>query len=225
MNPSDRTPPSRPDRRTAIKWMLTAAASTTVLGRVQLGGAESTSAAPAAALPAAKGYGTDPDMMRAYKPGDFWPLTFTDVQRATAAALCAVIIPADETSPSAADLGVHDFIDEWISAPYPNQQRDRPAIVEGLAWIDAESKRRFAKTFAELDAVSKAAICDDVCSVERAAPEFKKAARFFARFRDLTAGGFYTTPEGMRDIGYTGNVALGAFLGPPPEVLKRLGLA
>jgi hypothetical protein len=212
----------RPDRRTAIKWMLTAAAATTVLGRIELGAQGSASSAPAAA---AKGYGTDPDMMRAYKPGDFWPLTFTDAQRTAAAALCAIIIPADSTSPSAADLGVHDFIDEWISAPYPDQQRDRPTIVEALSWIDAESQRRFAKTFAELDAASKAAICDDVCSVGRAAPEFKDAARLFARFRDLTAGGFYTTPEGMRDIGYTGNVALGAFLGPPPEVLERLGLA
>ncbi|HEY5553263.1 MAG TPA: gluconate 2-dehydrogenase subunit 3 family protein [Opitutaceae bacterium] len=211
----------RPDRRTAIKWMLTAAASTTMLGRIQLGAADSASPAE----PAATGYGTDPDMMRAYKPGDVWPLTFTDVQRATAAALCAVIIPADDKSPSAADLGVHDFIDEWISAPYPDQMRDRPVILDGLAWIGVESQRRFGKTFAELDASSEAAICDDICSAGRAAPEFKEAARFFARFRDLTAGGFYTTPEGMRDIGYTGNVALGAFLGPPPEVLERLGLA
>jgi hypothetical protein len=213
----------RPDRRTAIKWMLTVAASTTVLGRVELG---AQGASPAAAAPAiaTKGYGTDPDMMRAYKPGDFWPLTFTDVQRAAAAALCAVIIPADDKTPSAADLGVHDFIDEWISAPYPDQQRDRPTIVEGLAWIDAESHRRFGHEFNAIGETEKNQICDDICFIERAAPELKDAAKFFARFRDLTASGFYTTPDGMRDIGYTGNVALGAFLGPPPEVLERLGL-
>jgi len=28
----------------------------------------------------------------------------------------------------------------------------------------------------------------------------------------------------MRDIGYVGNVPLGQFLGPPPEVLEKLGL-
>jgi len=43
-------------------------------------------------------------------------------------------------------------------------------------------------------------------------------------FRDLAAGGYYTTPEGMKDLSYTGNVALSAFAGPPPEVLKALGL-
>ena len=44
-------------------------------------------------------------------------------------------------------------------------------------------------------------------------------------FHNLTAGGFYTTPEGWKDIGYVGNVALAEFPGPPPEVLKHLGLA
>ena len=29
----------------------------------------------------------------------------------------------------------------------------------------------------------------------------------------------------MKDIGYMGNVALATFPGPPPEVLKQLGLA
>ena len=54
--------------------------------------------------------------------------------------------------------------------------------------------------------------------------EFKTAAVFFKKFRDLTAGGFYTTKEGMKDIGYTGNVPLTSFDGPPPDVLKQLGL-
>jgi hypothetical protein len=40
----------------------------------------------------------------------------------------------------------------------------------------------------------------------------------------LTVGGFYTTPEGMRDLGYVGNVALARFDGPPPEVLRKVGL-
>ncbi|HYP15660.1 MAG TPA: hypothetical protein VEQ65_00505, partial [Opitutus sp.] len=58
-----------------------------------------------------------------------------------------------------------------------------------------------------------------------AKPEFKQPAAFFARFRDLTAGGFYTTPQGMKDLGYIGNVPLPSFDGPPPELLKKLGLA
>ena len=55
MNPSL---PPRPDRRTAIKWMLTAAASATVLSRLDLGAATPAEAAPVTAA----GYGSDPDL-------------------------------------------------------------------------------------------------------------------------------------------------------------------
>jgi Gluconate 2-dehydrogenase subunit 3 len=214
------SPLPRPDRRTAIKWMLTAAAATGLLGRVA-----HAASAPKAAPVTGPGYGTDPDLTKPYQPGDIWPLTLTEAQRATTAVLCGLIIPADATSPSAAQLGVHDFIDEWISAPYPDQAADRVVILEGLAWIDAEAQRRSGRDFTALDAAGQAAICDAICSEKRAAPEFAAAANFFARFRDLTAGGFYSTPEGMKDIGYVGNVPLATFDGPTPEALKHLGLA
>lgn len=207
----------RLDRRDAIKWMLTAAAAMTVLER-------NTFAATAAA-PASVGYGSDPDLLKDYKAGDAWPLTMTDAQRRTAAVLCDVIIPQDAKSPSASALHVHDFIDEWISAPYPDQRKDRTTVLEGLAWIDAESQKRFGAGFADLVRKQQTQICDDICFTETAKPEFKQAALFFRKFRDLTAGGFYTTPEGMKDIGYVGNVPLPEFAGPPPEVLKKLGLA
>src|SRR5690606_6705044 len=90
----------RPDRRTAIKWMLSAAGLIAARPRVALG------ADAPAATPSGKGYGTDPDLLREYTYGDYWPLTLTDEQRRLAAALCALIIPADEKSPSAADLRV-----------------------------------------------------------------------------------------------------------------------
>jgi hypothetical protein len=206
----------RPDRRTAIKWMLTAAASVTLLDRQ--------TASAAVAEPSGKGYGNDPILNKDYKPGDVWPLTLSDPQRRTAAALCAVIIPADESAPSAAELGIHDFIDEWISAPYPDQKKDRPLILDGLAWINTESNRRFSHDFAELTGKQAALICDDICHAPDAKPEFAAGAKFFARYRDLTAGGFYTTPAGMKDVGYVGNTPLAEFKGPPPEVLQKLGL-
>ncbi len=211
--------PLRMDRRAAIKWMLTAAASVTVLDRAAFG-ADSATAAKAAA-----GYGTDPDLTKIYKPGDVWALTFTDAQRRTASALCDAIIPADSKSPAASAVGVVDFIDEWVSAPYPGHDKDRATVVEGLKWIDEESQKRFTADFADLIASQQRAICDDICFTPKAKPEFKKAAQFFAKFRDLTSGGFYTTPVGMKDIGYVGNVPLATFEGPPPEVLKKLGLA
>jgi hypothetical protein len=215
MSTPDPSARSRMDRRTAIKWIVTAAASLSVMDRATL-------AAEPPAAKAATGYGTDPDLIKIYKPGDVWPLTLTQPQRRTARALCDVIIPADDASPSASAVGVPDFIDEWISSPYPAQAGDRRIILDGLKWIDEEAMRRFQKTFADLTLEQQTAICDDLATGK---PKDKKAVSFFKRFRDLTAGGYYTTPEGMKAIGYVGNVPSATFDGPPVEALKHVELA
>jgi hypothetical protein len=207
------------DRRTTIKWVLAASASLPLLKQ------SAAHAAPAnGGAVAAKPYGTDPNLMTIYKPGDLWPLTLTTVQRATAAALSDLIIPADATSPSASMVGVIDFIDEWISAPYAEQREDRKMLLAGFEWLDAESARRFSKTFRVLSTAQQRQICDDICYLPKAKPQLIEAAKFFARYRDLTAGGFYTTPQGRADLQYVGNVPLASFDGPPPEVLKKAGL-
>lgn len=206
----------RMDRRKALQWMLTATATMAVRDPNLF--AADTSPVKA------QGYGTDPVMVKVYKPGDVWPLTLTEPQRRTTRALCDVIMPADETSPSASALGVPDFIDEWISSPYPAQAGDRRLVLEGLQWIDQESNTRFGKAFADLALEPQTAICSDLAAA-KPQPAYKKHASFFKRFRDLTAGGYYTTPEGMKAIGYVGNMPSGTFEGPPIEALKHVGLA
>jgi hypothetical protein len=204
------------DRRVTLKWML--AAATLPLVQPPALAAEQATAEP---LP----YGTDPKLLETYHPGALWPLTFDPVQRRRAAVLCDIIIPADDISPSATAVGVVDFIDEWISAPYPLQRADRKTVLEGLAWFDAESSRRFSKPMLESSVEQLRGICDDICYVPKVVPNLLEAAKFFARYRDLTAGGFYTTPHGRTDLGYVGNTPLPRFDGPPLEVLKKVGLA
>jgi len=204
---------NRIDRREAIKWMLAATATISVLDARTFG-----------ASGGLTGYGTDPNVMDVYKPGALWPLTFTPEQRRTAAVLCDVMLPADERSPSASHLKVHDFIDEWISAPYARQQEDRKIILQGVAWLEIESKHRFSKSFPELKDAEKHQLCDPICSMEKCSEDLKQAARFFAKFRNLAMAGFYSTPDGMKDIQYLGNTPLTRFDGPPPDVLAHLKL-
>jgi hypothetical protein len=208
------------DRRTTIKWMFAAAATAPSL---QLSFAGDAAARDVAANQ--QGYGTDPNLMKEWKPGGPWPLTLTAAARKTAAALCDLIIPADDHSPAASAVGVVDFIDEWVSAPYPQQRGDRDVVLPGLVWIEAEAQRRFKQDFAALNDAQKNAIADDICSEAKASSGFQTAARFFAKYRDLTAGGFYTTPVGWKDLGYVGNVSLEKFDGPPLAALKKAGLA
>jgi len=202
----------RISRREAIRWVAAVAGSTALIGP------------RAFAEGAAKPYGRDPLVNQAYKPGDFWPLTFTTEQRRAVTALCDLIIPADDHSPAASAVAVPDFIDEWISAPYKEQQAERTVVIDGLKWLDEESRRRFGKAFADLSVEEQSRIADDICSPARARQEFAEAARFFAVMRSLTASGFYTTPVGWKDIGFVGNVALTAFPDPPADVLEKLGL-
>ena len=170
------------------------------------------------------GYGTDPDLVKGYKPGDLWPLTFTSAQRREVAALCDIIIPADDRSPSASSVGVVDYIDEFVSAPYPDLAEEGKKIMAGLDWLDGESNRQFGAPFADATDSQRATLCDAIAYEEPKDPALKPASDFFRRFRNLTAGGFYTTPVGMKDIGYVGNVPLAKFDGPPADLVAKLGL-
>jgi len=208
------------DRRDAIKWMLAAGAGAALGGVPALGGAPE----PAAPGRPAAGYGTDPDLVRAYKPGELWPLTLSDLQRRQVAALCDVIIPADGRSPSASAVGVTDFIDEWISAPYPAHAADAKVILAGLADLDSESGRRFGALFADATEQQREALCGELAARPRAGADPEAPRPFFARLRELTIAGFYTTPAGRQDLGYVGNVPLARFDGPPAELIERLGL-
>lgn len=203
------------DRRTSIKWVVAASAA---LPFVLRPGAHAESRA-------VRGYGSDPDLLRKYRPGELWPLTLNAAQRRLAGVLSDLIIPADEVSPSAAAVGVVDFIDEWVSAPYPQQITDRALILEGFDWIDAEATRRHGKPFVELEVSQQHVLCDAISVAVRAPAELRQGASFFARYRDLTAGAFYTSPVGRKDLNYIGNVPIARFEGPPVELLKSLGLA
>jgi hypothetical protein len=192
-------------RREAVQRMLAAAAALQVIGFEAYG---------VQGMP--KSYGTDPNLHTKVIP---WERILTEQELKIVTVLGDTIIPADDKSPAASAVGIPDFINEWVSAPYPAQVADSKQVREGLKWIDAEAQRRFSKGFADLDEKQIQAICDDICSPAKAKPEFKKAASFFSKFRNLVAGGFYSTPEGWKDIGYIGNVAMPVFPGPPPEVL------
>ena len=211
------------NRRMALKVMAVAAATP---GLVSCGTGAQDGAGGSVPLGNAVPAGTrwDPDLLSPVIP---WERILTQDELETLASLCDVIIPADERSPSASQLGTHHYIDEWVSAPYEDMRRDQVLIRGGLVWLDREAGRRFGQgtRFRDLSPERKDGICADIAHVPDAAPGFEAGARFFARVRDLTAGAFWTTEEGMQDLQYIGNVPLERWDPPPREVLEFLGLA
>jgi len=218
------------DRRTTIKLIMAAAAGVPALRRASATDPTEFQPDPRVAVdvqryvPRMNGYGPDPNLIKAYEKGELWPLTLDPQQRQLAAALSDLIIPADEHSPSASAVGVVDFIDEWISAPYPQQRQDRETVLDGFIWLDGEARHRARRPFARLLEAQQRAICDRICDASRAPADLQRPAQFFATYRNLTAAGFYITAAGRKDLQYVGNVPLKQFDGPPVELLKRLGL-
>ena len=202
---SDDPPPPytrKIDRRTALTWIGVVGAATAVGAGVVVYGPK------VGGKPEAQGYGTDPKLVTPDKAP--WPRLLGDEELQAAAVLADVILPDSGTARAASALGIPDFIDEWVSAPYPDQLKDRPLIRDGL--------KALAKTSAADQPAAIAAL--------RTAGD-----PFFKRFRALTIGAYYTTEEGFKDIGYIGNVAREADEGPSAEVkaaldakLKALGL-
>jgi hypothetical protein len=194
---------SKVDRRTAIAW----------IGAV--GAAVGSGVVVAGCHPSQKpahGYGTDPNLVRPLKAP--WPRLLTKAELTTAAILSDFILPASGTAPAASALGIPDFIDEWVSAPYPDQLKDRPILRDGLKALGRQLKGDRAAALRALQATTD-----------------EKTKAFFKRFRALTVGAYYTTDAGFKDIGYIGNVARQFDPGPSAEVkaaleaqLAKLGL-
>ncbi|WP_448213572.1 gluconate 2-dehydrogenase subunit 3 family protein [Colwellia sp. MEBiC06753] len=226
-------------RRESLKWLglLAAGSAATVATKyTQAATFGETSAAghwPNLELTpiTASGYGTDPNLI--IPPSSPWPLTLTPAQLTLVAILSDIIVPRDGEVPSATEVDVPAVIDEWVSAPYSGQQRDRSTILHALAWIDDEAKLRFKKVFAKLQAKQQLAIVDDIAYRNEQTPaQFQQIAKAFARFRGLVLAAFFCSPAGMKDIGYMGNVAIaGDYPGPDKAakdhlngVLAELGL-
>jgi len=219
----------RVDRRTTLKWLAAtvAAAQAGCGGETPFVGPEIPPAPArgdallgAAAAPDHAGYGVDPDLMHPSVP---WSRTLSDGQLQTASALADMILPADGRSPAASDLGVPDFIDEWVSAPYPDQRRDRETILAGLEWLERESRSRFGASFAAAGESSKTQLLDSLAWPVASDADLADGVEFFRRFRYLAVGAYYSTPEGMRDAGYVGNVAInGPYPGPSDEAMAHL---
>jgi len=154
------------------------------------------------------------------------PKAFTAHEWRTIHVLCDLIIPADERSGSATQAGVPAYIDEVMVDR--ETRADGPRFVAqihgGLAWLDRESRRRFASDFASSKLEQQKEILDLIAWPKKADPRYSHAVAFFNRFRDLVASGFYTSKIGIEDLGYKGNKFVNHWDGCPPEVLAVLGL-
>jgi gluconate 2-dehydrogenase subunit 3-like protein len=148
------------------------------------------------------------------------PKFFTAAEYRTAGILADMIIPRDDRSGSATDAGVPEFMD-FMMIDRPNNQK---WMRDGLAWLDAQSRTRFGKPFADATVPQREQVLNDIAWPARAAAGMNDGVSFFNRFRDLTASGFWSSRIGVKDLQYMGNLFVPNWDGCPPAALKKLGV-
>jgi len=151
---------------------------------------------------ATPGYGKDPRLKSAQAP---WPRILTARERVMLAEAADFVLPTDASGPGAVELGVVDFLDEWLSAPYPKQQEDLLLIREGLkALAETGEGRRVAGLLMNTEAADGT------------------GAALAHRIRALVLIGWGTTPQASAQLGFVGNEPRARFEGPPADVLALL---
>jgi gluconate 2-dehydrogenase gamma chain len=152
------------------------------------------------------------------------PHFFSPHEFKTASLLSDYIIPKDEHSGSATDAKVPEYMDYLLSEKDVNVNT-QVAMRGGLAWLDTECRKRFAKTFINASDAQRREVLDDIAFPAKAKATMSYGVAFFNRFRDMTASGFYSSALGWQDVKYIGNVFNPGYDGCPPAALEKLGVS
>lgn len=155
--------------------------------------------------------------------GVYKPKLFNAHEYRTVARLAEIIIPADDVSGSAVDAGAPQFIDLIGSA----NEDLATQLTGGLAWLDRASEKRTGKSFVNSTPEQQTAMLDTIAFAAKATSENRPGVAFFDWMRRLTADAFYTSPIGVKDIGFKGNKGMTVFQVPASAIdyaVKRSGL-
>lgn len=144
-----------------------------------------------------------------------WKPIFLDAhQNETLIAVSDAIIPATDTPGAKAAL-VNRFLDLVLAAESAQVQQE---FLASLAWMDTGSMQRYKVTFLELSPEEK----DDFFNLlawPHTAVRWHQAEapfmgnRHFNNLKNWTSKAFYTSPTGLKELGWNGSFPAGNFTG------------
>jgi len=144
---------------------------------------------------------------RALSPaGKYAPKYFSPHQYATLVFLCDTIVPKDDVSGGAVEAGAPEFIDLLTS----ENEEFQLVLGGGLMWLD--------NFCLECTPAQQKEVLDQIAYRRNATQDvsLSQGIVFFAKLRNMTCDGFYTSKIGIADLKYMGNTALAEFPGCPP---------
>lgn len=121
--------------------------------------------------------------------------------------------------------GAFEFIDLLSS----NSPPLKAIYTGGLLWLDRECDKRFEKGFVAASDAQRTEILDLIAFRMNAAtdPNLAPGIRFFDWARRMAVDAYYTSPAGVKELGYLGNRGMTDFKVPQEAVdqaMKRSGL-
>jgi gluconate 2-dehydrogenase gamma chain len=156
----------------------------------------------------------DADASKELESPDWKPLFFTDHQNQTVIALSDLVIPATDTPGAKAAL-VNRFLDLLLSVEKSETQRE---FVAALAYLDGASLERYNAAFVHLPHGQQIEIL-----MLHAYPHTQQTwgegiaefpgHRHFENLKQWIAGAYYSSPIGLKELGWDGTFPHGVFSG------------
>ena len=158
--------------------------------------------------------------------GEYTVKYFNENEFRTLERLSELIVPADEGGPSGRDAGAPEFIDLLSS-----QNSELAGIFSGgILWLDDASEERHGNRFAEASEQDQTALLDTLVEAERhetaeatkwdtseyrrfevfgvkSPTDARRGVKFFAWARKMVVDAYYTSPAGIKDLGFLGNAS------------------
>ena len=150
--------------------------------------------------------------------GEYAPKCFNAHEFATLRRLSDLIIPADNHSPGALEAGAAEFID-YLASTSPDLAE---IYTGGIAWLDHTLQRHHNTDFLSASPELQTAALDLIAYRKNETPEIAPGIRFFSWVRKMVADAYYTSPIGIKDLGYMGNTAVSQFSVPEEAVAYAL---
>lgn len=146
--------------------------------------------------------------------GAYKPVALTSGEYATLERLAELIIPTDERSAGAREAGAAAYIDFMCSL----NQDLKQIYTGGLRWLDDSMHRRAASSFVAASPAKQSELLDAIAYRKDASPEWNPGIAFFVWVRNMVVDAYYTSPTGVKELGFLGNGAVSEFHVPKEAV-------
>jgi gluconate 2-dehydrogenase gamma chain len=129
----------------------------------------------------------------------FIPRFFKPEEYQAVELLTEMIIPTDD-KPGAKEAQVARYIDFVVFSAAEFQPSLQAEWTSGLAWLDAASKEKYGRVFAQLPTADREQLLTEMSEPERHPNTNPPGFEFYNLIKAMTVEGFYTSRVGLIDV-------------------------